>query len=130
MTALSLGVQNTWAMSSHWQHFKRCLGAILAALETSHRDACEVQCPFTSSAHLHLFFKTSPASLSVRDMPGPSSVIVQVALVTYASAWPYSTCPLQGTQWSSDLDHIRRCIDGIRPSLGGCRAQPLLTGMH
>ena len=53
-----------------------------------------------------------------------------MALVSYASAWPYSTCPLQSTHWSSDLDHIRRCIDGIHPSLGGCRTQPLLAGMH
>ncbi|CAL5220004.1 g1949 [Coccomyxa viridis] len=84
-------IENTWTMSSHWQHFKRCLGAILAALETSHGDTCEV------------------------------------ALVTYAAAWPYSTCPLQGTQWSTNLGHIRHCIEGIRPSLGGSRAQPLLS---
>ena len=60
MTALTLGVQNTWAMSSHWQHFKRCLGAILAALETSHRDACEVRCPSTGLTQLPAFLCICP----------------------------------------------------------------------
>ncbi|CAK0770014.1 hypothetical protein CVIRNUC_003725 [Coccomyxa viridis] len=51
----------------------------------------------------------------------------EVALVTFGSAWPYSTCPLQSTHWTQDIEHARQCLDGLRPSLGGCRVQPLLT---
>ena len=114
--------QDTWAIANDWPHLRKCVDVILSRVAAHHEGYYEVcTMPFCPS----LWDLSCPPSLAFRLR---THLLWQVALVTFGSAWPYSTCPLQGTQWTQDVEHARQCLEGLQPSLGGCRVQPLLTG--
>ena len=114
--------QDTWAIANDWPHLKKCIEAILSRVAAHHEGYCEVcTMPFCPIS----WDPSCPPSLALRLR---THLLRQVALVTFGSAWPYSTCPLQSTHWTQDFEHARQCLEGLRPSLGGCRVQPLLTG--